>query len=60
MVEDLQVQKATPNHSVVTESLHEELMDLRNENLIEDLQIQKAAPSHSVVTEPLNEEIMKI
>ena len=33
MIEDLQGQKATPNHSVVTESLKEELIYLRNENL---------------------------
>ena len=34
MTEDLQVQKATPNHSVLTESLKEELRYLRNKNLI--------------------------
>ena len=33
MIEDLQGQKATGNHSVVTKSLKEELMYLRNENL---------------------------
>ena len=33
MIEDLQGQKATPNHSVVAESLKEELIYLRNENL---------------------------
>ena len=33
MTEDLQGQKATPNHSVVAESLKEELIYLRNENL---------------------------
>ena len=33
MIEDLQGQKALPNHSVDTESLKEELIYLRNENL---------------------------
>ena len=33
MIEDLQGQKATPNHSVFTESLKEELLYFRNENL---------------------------
>ena len=33
MIEDLQGQKATANHSVVTKSLKEELIYLRNENL---------------------------
>ena len=33
MIEDLQGQKVTPNHSVVAESLKEELIYLRNENL---------------------------
>ena len=33
VIEDLQGQKATPNNSVVTESLKEELIHLRNENL---------------------------
>ena len=33
MIEDLQGQKATPNHSVLTESLKVELRYLRNENL---------------------------
>ena len=33
MIEDLQGQKAVPNHSVVAESLKEELIHLRNENL---------------------------
>ena len=33
MIEDLQDQKATPSHSVVTESLKEELIHLRNESL---------------------------
>ena len=33
MIEDLQGQKAIPNHSVVAESLKEELIHLRNENL---------------------------
>ena len=33
MIEDLQGQKATPNHSVVAEFLKEELIYLRNENL---------------------------
>ena len=33
MIEGLQGQKATPNHSVVAESLKEELIYLRNENL---------------------------
>ena len=33
MIEDLQGQKATPNHSVFTESLKEELLYLSNENL---------------------------
>ena len=33
MIEDLQGQKATANHSIVTKSLKEELMCLRNENL---------------------------
>ena len=33
MIEDLQGQKATPNRSVVAESLKEELIYLRNENL---------------------------
>ena len=35
MTEDLQGQKAKPNHSVVTESLQEELRYLKNENLTE-------------------------
>ena len=34
MTEDLQGQKATPNHSIVAESLGEGLIYLRNENLI--------------------------
>ena len=34
MIEDLQGQKATPNHSVVAGSLREGLIYLRNENLI--------------------------
>ena len=33
MIEDLQGQKSTPNHSVVAESLKEELIYVRNENL---------------------------
>ena len=33
MIEDLQGQKTTPNHSVNAESLKEELIHLRNENL---------------------------
>ena len=33
MIEDLQGQKATPSHSVVTESLKEELIYLRNKSL---------------------------
>ena len=33
MTEDLQGQKSTPNHSVVAESLKEELIYVRNENL---------------------------
>ena len=33
IIEDLQDQKAAPNHSVATESLKEELIYLRNENL---------------------------
>ena len=33
VIEDLQGQKATPNNSIVTESLKEELIHLRNENL---------------------------
>ena len=31
MIEDLQGQKATPNHSVVTQSLKEELIDISSE-----------------------------
>ena len=34
VIEDLQGQKVTPNHSVVTESLKEGLSYLRNKNLI--------------------------
>ena len=33
MIEDLHGQKATPNHSLVAESLKKELIHLRNENL---------------------------
>ena len=33
LIENLQGQRATPNHSVVTESLKEELSYLTNENL---------------------------
>ena len=33
MIEDLQGKKSTPNHSVVEESLKEELIYVRNENL---------------------------
>ena len=40
MIEELQGQKATLNHSVVTESLKEELIYLRNENLTK-IQITK-------------------
>ena len=41
MIEDLQGQKATPNHSVVTESLKKELIYLRNENLTKTQIIKK-------------------
>ena len=41
MIEDLQGQKATPNHSVVTVSLKKELIYLRNENLTKTQIIKK-------------------
>ena len=41
IVEDLQGQKVTRNHSIVTESLNVELTYLRNENLIIKLKLNK-------------------
>ena len=41
MIEDLQGQKVTRNHSIVTESLNVELTYLRNENLIIKLKLNK-------------------
>ena len=46
MIEDLQGQKATPNHSVVAESLKEELIYLRNENLIKTQIIKTITENH--------------
>ena len=49
MTEDLQGQKATPNHSVVTKSLKEEPIYLRNENLTK-IQIIKTITENQQLT----------
>ena len=46
MIEDLQGRKVTPNHSVVAESLKEELIYLRNENLTKTQIIKTITENH--------------
>ena len=53
IIEGLQGQKATPNHSVVAESLKEELIYLRNENLTKT-QIMKTVTENRHVASTLS------